>query len=160
MKPYRHLSSEERAVLMIEHRNGVSVRAIPQLLEWSPTTISREIRRHTSIFQPVYCATTAAIGYRENRQRSVRPKKLEIDSLLYLLVIDWLVDYQWSPEQISGTLKTHYPDDADMHVSPETIYACIYAHPRGELKKRSSKHCAKARANAAQEALRRVTTAV
>ena len=28
----------------------------------------------------------------------------------------------WSPEQVSGWLKTHYPDDESMRVSHETIY--------------------------------------
>jgi IS30 family transposase len=40
----------------------------------------------------------------------------------------------WSPEQVAGMLKRMYPDDPDKHVSHETIYAHIYAYPRGELR--------------------------
>jgi IS30 family transposase len=54
---------------------------------------------------------------------------------LYNQVKAWLTHKQWSPEQISASLKQYYPKQKDMQVSHETIYACIYAHPKGELKK-------------------------
>ena len=37
----------------------------------------------------------------------------------------------WSPEQISGWLKTEYPDDGSMHVSHETIYRSLFIQARG-----------------------------
>lgn len=40
----------------------------------------------------------------------------------------------WSPEQIAGNLKVMHPDDPTRHVSHETIYAHIYAYPRGKLR--------------------------
>jgi IS30 family transposase len=39
----------------------------------------------------------------------------------------------WSPEQISGWLKTQYPDDESMRVSHETIYRSFFIQARGEL---------------------------
>ena len=42
----------------------------------------------------------------------------------------------WSPEQIAGRLKQMHPDEPSERVSHETIYAYIYAQPRGELRKR------------------------
>ncbi len=41
----------------------------------------------------------------------------------------------WSPEQISGWLKTHYPHNESMHVSHETIYRSLFIQARGVLKK-------------------------
>jgi IS30 family transposase len=41
----------------------------------------------------------------------------------------------WSPEQISGWLKTQYPDDKSMRVSHETIYRNLFIQARGVLKK-------------------------
>jgi len=41
----------------------------------------------------------------------------------------------WSPEQISGWLKTKYPDDQSMRVSHETIYRSLFIQARGVLKK-------------------------
>jgi IS30 family transposase len=41
----------------------------------------------------------------------------------------------WSPEQIAGRLKQMHADAPSARVSHETIYAYIYAQPRGELRK-------------------------
>ena len=47
---------------------------------------------------------------------------------------------QWSPEQVSGWLKSQYPDDESMHVSHETIYLSLFVQTRGVLKKELLKH--------------------
>ncbi|OGT89947.1 MAG: transcriptional regulator, partial [Gammaproteobacteria bacterium RIFOXYA12_FULL_61_12] len=41
----------------------------------------------------------------------------------------------WSPEQIAGRLKQQHAPDKARQVSHETIYAYIYAQPRGELRR-------------------------
>ena len=41
----------------------------------------------------------------------------------------------WSPEQISGWLKTQYLNDESMRVSHETIYRSLFIQARGVLKK-------------------------
>jgi hypothetical protein len=46
----------------------------------------------------------------------------------------------WSPEQISGWLKTQYPDDESMRVSHETIYRSLFIQARGVLKKKLMDH--------------------
>jgi IS30 family transposase len=46
-----------------------------------------------------------------------------------------LLEWRWSPQQISGTLKRIWPRDLSMHVSHEPIYNAIYARPRGELRR-------------------------
>jgi len=43
----------------------------------------------------------------------------------------------WSPEQISGWLKTEYPHDESLRVSHETIYRSLFIQARGALKKKS-----------------------
>lgn len=45
-KKYRHLSAEERAVIMIESGKNTSVRAIGRLLGRSASTITRELARN------------------------------------------------------------------------------------------------------------------
>ena len=60
-------------------------------------------------------------------------KKLEADTPLWQEV-QALMSKNWSPEQIAGKLKRMYPDHSGKHVSHETIYAHIYAYPRGELR--------------------------
>jgi len=49
------------------------------------------------------------------------------------LRVNWLLD--WSPEQISGWLKTQYPHDESLRVSHETIYRSLFIQARGALKK-------------------------
>jgi IS30 family transposase len=135
MKHYHHLSSEERAYLMLAEQNGTTIRAIARSLNRSPSTISRELQRHRTSPKQRYCATAAAQNYVQNRKASVRPRKLDLHRLLSCLVNHCLLDKQWSPEQISGTLKCEYAGQSAMQVSPETIYAFIYAQPKGELRK-------------------------
>jgi len=50
------------------------------------------------------------------------------------LVRGKLVHRRWSPEQIACRLKLMHPDDPSRLISHKTIYAAIYAQPRGELK--------------------------
>ena len=120
---------------MLAHQNETSIRAIARSLSRSPSTISRELQRHSSSTKKCYCATAAAQNYVHNRKASVRPRKLDQNLSLTCLVKHYLLDKQWSPEQISGTLKCQYAGQSAMQVSPETIYAFIYAHPKGELRK-------------------------
>jgi IS30 family transposase len=48
--------------------------------------------------------------------------------------MDWEV-FGTAPEQISGSLKTLYPDGGSMRVSQETIYHSLFIQARGVLKK-------------------------
>lgn len=47
---------------------------------------------------------------------------------------------QWSPQQISGWLKTHFPDQADLQISHEAIYQTLFVQARGSLKKELQYH--------------------
>jgi IS30 family transposase len=41
----------------------------------------------------------------------------------------------WSPQQVSGWLRDHYPGNPEMWVSHETIYRSLFVQARGALKK-------------------------
>ena len=43
--------------------------------------------------------------------------------------------WAWSPEQISHRLKTDFPDDGSMRISPEAIYQSLYIEGRGALRR-------------------------
>lgn len=133
-KNYKHLSAEERAVIMIEHGKGGSMRAIARLLGRSASTVSRELARNRDAAAPSYHARQAAASYRIRRQRCVRRRKVAAGTALYQYVHDHLIYWRWSPQQIAARLRTMHPDDTDQRVCQETIYAAIYAHPRGGLK--------------------------
>ncbi len=68
------------------------------------------------------------------RQAARRAVKLDPDGPLWPLVARML-GWCWSPQQIARTLKRMWPQDSELHVSHETIYNTIYAHPKGELRK-------------------------
>jgi IS30 family transposase len=135
MKTYQHLSAEERAVIMIEHGKGSSVRSIARVLDRNASTVSRELLRNRDlpVVQP-YDATRAASSYRRRRRNCGRPRKLQTGNALYRHVHDQLVYWRWSPQQIAARLRHMHPDDPAERVSHETIYAAIYTHPRGGLK--------------------------
>ena len=133
---YKHLNSEERGVIFAEHRRGASLRSISELLGRHASTISRELRRGRANAVPdqPYCPQISAAGYRARRQRCGRRRKLVDGDWLHGWVRDRLMYSRWSPEQISAKLKIMHPDDPGHQVSPETVYAAIYAQPRGGLK--------------------------
>ena len=41
---------------------------------------------------------------------------------------------KWSPDQISVSLRKHYPNNKLLQISHETIYLYIYLHSKKELK--------------------------
>ena len=139
-KQYRHLSVEERAVIMIQASKGESLRAIGRTLGRDVSTVSREIKRGLPGAVEVvpgsvaYDATTASAAYRTRRKRCGRPCKLMDGTPLYQQVYDRLVYLSWSPQQIAARLRRMHPDDPTSWISHETIYAAIYAQPRGALK--------------------------
>jgi IS30 family transposase len=129
----KHLSSEDRGVIFAEHIRGSSQQMIGRLLGRPASTISRELARGRQD-DGAYCPHAARVVYDERRKRCRRRRKLAEGSDLYRFVHGKLVHLHWSPEQIANRLQLIKPDDPAAHVSHETIYAAIYAQPRGGLK--------------------------
>ena len=129
----KHLSSEERGVIFAEHKRGSSQRSIGQLLHRPASTICRELARGRQE-DNLYCPHAARLVYDVRRGRCRRKRKLVEGSDLYRFVHGKLVHLHWSPEQIAQRLRFMTPDNSSAHVSHETIYAAIYAQPRGGLK--------------------------
>ena len=134
----RHLDACERAVIFAEHRRGTSQREIARLLGRSASTICRELSRGRvspgSGSGSRYCPQVGQ-RVRDRRRLRCRPqRKLGPGGALWRFVWHRLVKFRWSPEQIAATLRAMHPDDRQSRVSHETIYAMIYAQPRGGLK--------------------------
>src|SRR6202162_1760316 len=107
------------------------LREIARPLDRAASTLSREISRHGG--RPAYRALDAD---RRAWDSALRPKKCLLagnrklrDIVASKLILDW------SPEQISGWLKIHYPNNESMRVSHETIYRSLFIQARGVLKK-------------------------
>jgi IS30 family transposase len=116
--------------------SGSSFREIARHLDRAASTVSREVTHHGG--RPVYRAHEAD---EQAWDSALRPKEclLALHARLREIVASKLI-LDWSPEQISGWLKTEYPDDGSMHVSHETIYRSLFIQARGVLKKELMDH--------------------
>ena len=132
---FHHLSHSERAVVFVEDRRGSSQREIARLLGRSASTICRELRRGREARGSGEYSPERGFGVYALARLRCRPRrKLVLGGALWRFVWHRLVKFRWSPEQIAATLRAMHPDDPRARVSHETIYAMIYAQPRGGLK--------------------------
>ena len=134
MKSYTHFTLSERKYLQKLLSDGLSMRKIAAILERSPSSVSREIRRNKAAFRPHgkpdnlywYNHWRAQNLYirrrREQHRRALLPNTEE-----WSFILNGLHQY-WSPESICGRWQLLYPDRHQLSVS--TIYRYIY---RGEL---------------------------
>ena len=130
------LTLREREEISRGLASGSSIREIAKCLQRAVSTVSREAARHGG--RPAYRASPAD---HEAWQSALRPKRclLSINLQLRNIVASKLI-LDWSPKQISGWLKTQYPDDESMRVSHETIYRSLFIQARGALKKELLDH--------------------
>src|ERR1700724_1595433 len=116
--------------------SGSSIREIARHLDRAASPVGREVTRHGG--RPAYRAHEADDQAWES---ALRPKKclLALHRRLREVVTSKLI-LEWSPEQVSGWLKTEYPNDERMRVSHETIYRSLFIQARGVLKKEMMGH--------------------
>jgi IS30 family transposase len=121
----RALPLAEREDISRAIASGSSIRAIASGLDRAASTVSREVTRHGALDADKQAWKSAL---RAKRCLLAGNRKLR-EMVAGKLVLDW------SPEHISGWLKTQYPDDKSMRVSHETIYRSLFVQARGVLKK-------------------------
>ena len=108
--------------------SGSSIREIARGLDRAASTVGREVARHGG--RPAYRAHDAD---RQAWVSAFRPKRCVLavnrklrDTVTSRLILDW------SPEQISGWLKIHYPNNESMRVSHETLYRSLFIQARSD----------------------------
>ncbi|MCD7779511.1 MAG: IS30 family transposase [Candidatus Gastranaerophilales bacterium] len=116
-----HLTSEEKDKLTILHSKGLSIRNIANILGRSPSTISRELKRKEAVFyRGNYIGSQTHINViKKWREKHIRERIKDINIKRY---IKEKLKYGYSPEIISGLLKTKY----NISIHHETIYRYIY----------------------------------
>jgi IS30 family transposase len=127
------LSFAEREDISRGIASGWSMREIARRMDRAASSVSREVRRHGH--RPAYRAHDAdcqawVSALRPKRCLLATNQKLR-DTVASKLILDW------SPEQISGWLKTRYPNHPSMRVSHETIYRSLFIQARGGTEKRA-----------------------
>jgi IS30 family transposase len=132
----RILTLAEREDISRGIASGCSMRGIAQRLSRACSTVSREVARHGGRAQ--YRANAAD---RQAWESALRPKSclLATHSKLQEIVASKLVQ-DWSPQQISGWLKSQHPNDESLRVSHETIYRSLFIQARGALKQELIQH--------------------
>ena len=130
------LTLAEREEISRGIASGGSIREIAKGLKRAVSTVSREVARHGG--RPLYRASDAD---QQAWNSALRPKRclLALDVKLQEIVACKLM-LDWSPEQVSGWLKSEYPGDERMRVSHETIYRSLFIQARGVLKKELIQH--------------------
>jgi Helix-turn-helix domain len=130
------LTLAEREDISRAIASGSSIRESARVLGRAVSTVSREIIRHGG--RPAYRAHDAD---QQAWNAALRPKccLLAVNRRLRDIVASKLI-LDSSPEQISGWLKTRYPNNESMRVSHETIYRSLFLKARGVLKKELMDH--------------------
>ena len=131
-RAYKQLTESQRHAIALGLQQSLSIRAIARALGRSPSTICREIQRNSG--GAGYSSGFAEQRCQRRRQHSRAAPKLHPHSRLFAQVFAMLRKL-WSPQQIAQHLKAQQPDDRSQRVSHQSIYSCIYAQPRGSLKK-------------------------
>ena len=98
---YRHLTAQERYLILHHKSNGYSLRQIGEMLNRSASTISRELRRNVS-GDGRYRPDTADSYAKTRRWRCRRGSQFDAQDIE---LVQRLVQRKWSPEQISRRLR-------------------------------------------------------
>lgn len=122
---YYHLTKEIRIKFSALLMTGLSLRQIAKLLNVHHTTLSRELKRNMPT--RANCRYHSAEAHRKANSRrftaNQRFRKITLGSRLEQLIIKMISVDKWSPEQISGWLKTYRHS---LYVCAQTIYDWIY----------------------------------
>jgi IS30 family transposase len=134
MSPYKHLTLNDRETILVGIHTGLTQQQIADRIDRSKGTISRELKRNGG--RESYSVQAAQTGYEQRRLKSRRPRLLDRPEL-QRLVVTYIVDQHWSPEQISARLRFEH---SGWSISYNTIYRGIYLNNLGEpLKSRGAR---------------------
>ncbi len=98
---------------------------IARRLKRHPATISRELRRNRN--PNGYWAASAQV--KADARRSHRPWTCKMERPEVASYVRQRLRQRWSPDEIAGRSRDDFPRDPRRHVSRQTIYAWIHAHP-------------------------------
>jgi len=120
---FKHLSVQEREVILQRRAEARSPEQIAEELGRAPSTIRRELARNGD--PNGYSAVAAQARYETRRRDRPRWRKME-NPVISAYVRQRLTHY-WSPDQIAGRVRVDFPADSRRQISHETIYTWIEA---------------------------------
>ena len=126
---YTHLTLNERKYLQQLLAEGYSFRKIAAILERSPSTISREVKRNKAKYKP-HRKSDNKYWYNHWRANNlyIRRRRKQVRAALYPCTEVWEfivagLQRYWSPETICGRWHEEFPEKKPISVS--TIYRYI-----------------------------------
>ena len=135
------LQIAEREEISRRIASGHSIRSIAASLGRSPSTISREVGRNggRAAYRALDAEKRAWLQAHRHKDCLLKQNLRLRQRVIAKLRADW------SPKQISGWLKKHFPNDESMRVSHETIYKTLFVQTRGAFNKELRGHLRTAR---------------
>lgn len=124
---YKQLTSEQRYAIFALLQAKRPRKEIAAIVGISESTLSRELRRNATA-KGHYFPWEAHRKAMDRRGRTVTNRRL--DPLLVAQIKRWIIESDWSPEQICGVLK-----GKGLSVSVQTVYDIINADETGELRR-------------------------
>lgn len=124
---YQHVTLEERELLFLWYKQGLSLREIGRRLNRSDTTIGRELKRNQLLTRGLEKLTGKYIPCRAHEKAQKRAVKQRTQASWkgpeVLLYVREKLREGWSPETIAGRISMDHPGLSIRH---ETIYRMIY----------------------------------
>ena len=125
MQKYKQITNEQRVLIAYLYKQNKSRGYIAREIGKDKSSVSREIKRNSSVGSyGLYNSLPAQKRRDERRFNSNRKKVMTKEMKGY--INDKLINEQWSPEQISGRSKL----EGNKMVSHEAIYLYIYDDKR------------------------------
>ena len=121
MQSYTHFTLDERESLHTLRERGLKVREIATILDRSPSTISRELRRNSNKKTGIYNPWGGQSLYLKRRKACLPKQRFCIDERLKMFTQERL-EFFWSPEIIAAIWNRENPL---CPVSHTTIYAAL-----------------------------------
>ena len=122
------MRQDERFEIAILRKKGYSRRAIALAMGRSPASVSRELKRNSSIVGAYDAAKAQHKAYVKRLYSKYQGMKVREDPELEKYVHEKM-RLSWSPEQIAGRLRLETKGSTSL--SPETIYKYLYHNPIG-----------------------------
>ena len=129
MSSYTHFTLKERKYLQELLSEGYSLRKAAAVLERSPSSISREVRRNRAKYKP-HRAVDNPYWYNHWRAQNlyIRRRREQVHAALKPETEAWEFILQglsqwWSPEQICGRWQLEHPEEKRLSVT--TLYRYI-----------------------------------
>ena len=119
-KSYSQLTKEDRTQIYALLQAGKKQNEIAAQLNRNPSTISREIKRNCG---------KRGYRYKQAHTKAMERRRKPVNIKMVPAVVEYIVEKlneEWSPEQISNTMKPH----TGISVSHERIYQYIYQDKR------------------------------